>query len=100
MPAIRPFEPTGLTTKEWKLIPPQWVSLDELVLVQDIVSIRGLKNALKHGPTVSGDSIPHVVIWEGKKYLSDGYHRYCIHLIQGLPVMAARIYNKDAASLS
>jgi hypothetical protein len=97
VPAVRPFEPTGLTTSEWKKISPSWINIDELVLVQDVVSIKGLVNAANHGPTYSGDSVPHVVIYKGKKYLSDGYHRYCVAVIRGEPLIAARIFNKDLA---
>lgn len=94
MPAIRPFEPTGLSTKDWKLIKPQFVDVSELVLVQDIVSIKGLINAMRNGLTFSGDTVPHVVVYRGKKYLASGYHRYVIALVREEPLLIARVFEK------
>lgn len=89
----RPFEPTGMTTQKWMQLPVDNVRLDELVLCQDQVSIDGIRNSLQ-GESYSGDPVPHVVVYRGKKYLSDGHHRYVISLVKGEEQMEARIFVK------
>jgi hypothetical protein len=67
----RRYEPLGMTTALWQAVYPEPQLIAPLVLQQDSVDIAAL---LGEKPTLH-DEYPHVVVFEGEPYVSDGHHR-------------------------
>lgn len=81
-----------MTTARWMEIPPSQVALRDLFWCQESVGIERMIEASKEGYVSScGDVYPHVVIFAGKSYLSDGHHRALVRLLRGETEIEARV---------
>lgn len=71
---VRPYAPTGLTTKRWRIeVPPSIIGFKRLYLTQeriDIMSLFGIPD-----DHTADDPIPHVVYYNDQYYLEDGHSR-------------------------
>lgn len=76
-----------MTTADWLRIPPQAMPIDRLVPVQPVQAhlLDG------HDTSHCGDSLPHVVLWNGTYFISDGHHRVARSKRRGLTVLAVRL---------
>lgn len=88
----RPYPEHGLSTKDWAQIPPQQVSLAELVTTTTVVDLERL---LSEDPTVPGDLFPHAVRWCGELFLEDGLHRALRAALHQRTELHARVLNLD-----
>ena len=95
-PEWRPYGETGLTTAEWKALPPTTVRIADLRFTQPAVTIAGLLNAHAGGPVVGGDPLPHVVLWNGTYYLDDGHSRVLRALLRDEETVQARVWWKES----
>src|SRR5688500_13881279 len=88
---MRPWEPTGMTTERWLLIPLRRVALATLI------PSHGTREEWVKGPSTSwcGDPHPHVVVWQGRSYLSDGHHRVARARRQGHKTMWVRVLEHE-----
>lgn len=85
----RPYPDHGLSMKEWAVLPPRTVRLDELVTTKDSLSLSSL---LDDDSTFFGDLFAHVVEWRGELYLEDGLHRALRAALQQRHVLHARVH--------
>jgi Arc/MetJ family transcription regulator len=88
----RPYPEHGLSMKDWAQIPPQQVSLAELVTTATVVELERL---LSEDPTLPGDLFPHAVRWCGELFLEDGLHRAMRAALHQRTVLPVRILNLD-----
>lgn len=85
----RPYPEHGLVTpKEWSVVPPRQVRLDELVTTKATLSLDSL---LSDDSTFYGDLFAHVVQFKGVMYLEDGLHRAVRAALQQRAVLHARV---------
>jgi Arc/MetJ family transcription regulator len=95
----RPYPDHGLTLKEWSLIPPRPVRLDQMITTKREL---GLDRLLAEDSTFYGDLFPHVVQWQDKLYLEDGLHRAVRAALQQRTTIHARVLGlprPDAATV-
>lgn len=85
----RPYPAHELTLKEWALIPPRQIRLDQLVTIKDTLDLATL---LDGDSTFFGDLFAHVVEWQGELYLEDGLHRALRSALQQRTVLHARVH--------
>jgi Arc/MetJ family transcription regulator len=85
----RPYPDHGLKQRDWALLPPQQVRLDQLVTTKDTLDLTTLLDAES---TFFGDLFPHVVSWRGDYYLEAGLHRALRAALQQRAVLHARIH--------
>ncbi len=88
----RPYPDHGLTGREWALIPPRPVRLDQLVTTKNVLD---LETVLAADSTFYGDLFPHVISWHGELYLEDGLHRALRAALQRRPVLHVRVLELD-----
>ena len=98
----RPYPPHRLRLRDWALIEPRELPLDQLVTTKAMLDLRTL---LDEDSTLFGDLFPHVVLWQGTLYLEDGLQRTLRAALQGRRTIHARIldvstqgYQPDSAS--
>ena len=85
----RPYPDHGLRTpRDWAVVPPRQVRLDELVTTKRTLDLDAL---LSEDSTFYGDLFAHVVEWGGVMYLEDGLHRALRAALQQRPVLHARV---------
>ncbi len=84
----RPYPEHGYTQKQWAVIAPQQVRLDELVTTKRVLDLEQL---LEDDSTFYGDLFAHVVAWQGDLYLEDGLHRALRAALQQRQTMHARV---------
>lgn len=84
----RPYPDHGYTQKQWALIAPSQVRLDELVTVKRHLDLEAL---LEEDSTFYGDLFAHVVAWRGDMYLEDGLHRALRAALQQRLTVHARV---------
>jgi len=68
----RPYPSHGKNSRDWALLPPKQVRLDQLVTTKRNLDLEAL---LAEDSTFYGDLFAHVVQWRGELYLEDGLHR-------------------------
>jgi hypothetical protein len=85
----RPYPVTGLNSEKWRDQPVEWVQFADLTTTQDGVDLAAL---LFGSRNYSGDSYPHVVVWEGQKFLEDGHTRMARAALLGATGMQCRIF--------
>lgn len=85
----RDWPQAGMSTARWLRIPPRPVPLDALTATQDGVFLAPLLAAAPS--SVSGDPLVHVVVWNGRLWLSDGHHRAVRAALNGQQQIAARV---------
>ncbi len=85
----RPYPDHGLRQRDWVLLPPQQVRLDQLITTKGTLNLAAL---LDEDSTFFGDLFAHVVDWNGELYLEDGLHRALRAALQQRHVLHARIY--------
>ena len=89
----RPYPEHGLTSpRDWAVIPPRQVRLDQLVTTKSQLDLRSL---LSSDSTFYGDLFAHVVSWRGTLYLEDGLHRALRAALQQRLILHARILEVD-----
>lgn len=88
----RPYPDHGYVQKQWSVIAPEQVRLDQLVTTKRHLDLEAL---LEEDSTFYGDLFPHVVSWQGDLYLEDGLHRALRAALQQRPTMHARILDLD-----
>lgn len=86
-----PWGTTGLTTAEWRKIPPQVVVVSSLTATQRGVYFEHL--AADHQLREGGDEFPHVVAHAGRLYLEDGHHKVMRKLLAGRVYVWARVFS-------
>ncbi|MGJ9403799.1 type II toxin-antitoxin system VapB family antitoxin [Arthrobacter sp. KK5.5] len=85
----RPYPDHGyVSPKDWAVVSPRQVRLDELVTVKTTLDLGAL---LAEDSTFFGDLFPHVVVWRGTMYLEDGLHRAVRTALHHRSVMHARV---------
>ncbi|MEA5055376.1 MAG: type II toxin-antitoxin system VapB family antitoxin [Propionicimonas sp.] len=84
----RPYPEHGYTQRQWAVIAPQQVRLDELVTTKRTLDLEQL---LEDDSTFYGDLVAHVVSWQGDLYLEDGLHRALRAALQQRQTMHARV---------
>ena len=84
----RPYPEHGYTQKQWAVIAPQQLRLDELVTTKRVLDLEQL---LEDDSTFYGDLFAHVVSWQGDLYLEDGLHRALRAALQQRQTMHARV---------
>lgn len=87
----RPYPPTGLTSARWlNEVRIEPVEFAELYLTQNGVRISPLFGVEPHE---SSDLFPHVVQWNGKRYLENGHHRVTrAALVYNFVAMLMRVF--------
>ena len=88
----RPYPEHELSTKDWAQIPPQQVSLAELVTTTTVVDLNLL---LSEDPTLPGDLFPHAVRWSGELFLEDGLHRALRAALHQRTALHVRVLDLD-----
>jgi hypothetical protein len=84
----RPWEPDLgriMTTNKWMKIEPVEVFIDELIHTNSIMDDEG------DDTSFCGDTHIHVIVWNGKKYISDGNNRVAKHRRRGEKTIKARV---------
>lgn len=90
----RPYPVSGLNTQLWEdTVPVQYVEFGELTLTQD-----GVYFAKLFGSQRAVDRFPHVVAYEGRKFLEDGHHRVLRAVLQGADGMLMRVFRSNSES--
>ncbi|MFI5085059.1 MAG: type II toxin-antitoxin system VapB family antitoxin [Actinomycetales bacterium] len=85
----RPYPDHGYTTpKDWAVVPPRQVRLDELVTTKSTLDLEAL---LAEDSTFFGDLFPHVVQWKDTLYLEDGLHRAVRTALHQRTILHARV---------
>lgn len=84
----RPYPEHGYVQKQWAVIAPQQVRLDELVTTKRTLDLEAL---LEEDSTFYGDLFAHVISWQGDLYLEDGLHRALRAALQQRQTMHARV---------
>ncbi|MFT4008650.1 MAG: type II toxin-antitoxin system VapB family antitoxin [Nocardioidaceae bacterium] len=85
----RPYPEHGLSPRDWAMLPPRQVRLDELVTTKDTLHLDTL---LDEDSTFYGDLFAHCVEWRGEIYLEDGLHRALRAALHQRQVLHARVY--------
>jgi Arc/MetJ family transcription regulator len=85
----RPYPEHGLAARDWSVLPPRQVRLDELITTKDTLQLAAL---LDEDSTFFGDLFAHVVEWRGDLYLEDGLHRALRAALQQRQVLHARVH--------
>ena len=85
----RPYPDHGLVTpRQWAVVPPRQVRLDELVTTKRTLDLEAL---LADDSTFFGDLFAHVVLWREVLYLEDGLHRAVRAALHQRAVLHARV---------
>lgn len=84
----RPYPDPRYTQKQWALIAPAQVRLDDLVTTKRNLDLEAL---LEEDSTFYGDLFAHVVEWKGELYLEDGLHRALRAALQQRLTVHARV---------
>ena len=89
----KPYPEHGYNTpKDWAVVPPRQVRLDELVTTKGTLDLEAL---LAEDSTFFGDLFPHVVQFKGTLYLEDGLHRAVRTALHQRSVLHARVLVLD-----
>ena len=89
----RPYPDHGYKPKDWSVLPPRQVRLDQLVTTKGTLDLNAL---LDEDSTFYGDLFPHAVQWHGDIYLEDGLHRALRAALQQRNVIHVRVLDLDA----
>ncbi len=90
----RPYPEHGRdSVRDWAVVPPRLVRLDELVTTKRTLDLHHL---LADDSTFFGDLFAHVVLWRATMYLEDGLHRALRAALAQRPVLHARVLDLDA----
>ena len=85
----RPYPEHGLVTpKDWAVVAPRQVRLDELVTTKRTLNLDSL---LSDDSTFYGDLFAHVIMYRGVMYLEDGLYRAVRAALQQRPILHARV---------
>ena len=84
----RPYPYHCYVQKQWAVIAPQQVRLDQLVTTKRMLDLEAL---LEEDSTFYGDLFAHVVKWRGELYLEDGLHRTLRAALQQRQTVHARV---------
>lgn len=87
-----PWPATGMTSEKWLDIPVRAVQTRFLIATQDGVYLKPL---LEPETAVGGDEYPHVIVYQQRMYLEDGHHRAVRAMIEGRPLLFARVLYVD-----
>ncbi len=88
----RPYPDHGYKPKDWSVLPPRQVRLDQLVTTKGTLDLNAL---LDEDSTFYGDLFAHVVEFKGEMYLEDGLHRALRAALQQRLVLHARVLVVD-----
>ena len=88
----RPYPDHGYKAKDWSVLPPRQVRLDELVTTKGTLDLNAL---LDEDSTFYGDLFAHVVEYKGELFLEDGLHRALRAALQQRLVLHARVLVMD-----
>lgn len=89
----KPYPEHGYKTpKDWAVVPPRQVRLDELITTKGTLDLEAL---LAEDSTFFGDLFPHVVQFKGVLYLEDGLHRAVRTALHQRTVLHARVLILD-----
>ena len=84
----RPYPVSGLNTRLWEeTVPIEYVDFSELTLTQDGVYFEKL-----FGSELAVDRYPHVIAYQGRKFLEDGHHRVLRAVLQHADGMLMRVF--------
>jgi Arc/MetJ family transcription regulator len=89
----RPYPEHGYDTpRQWAMVPPRQVRLDELITTKTTLDLTHL---LSEDSTFYGDLFAHVVQWKDTMYLEDGLHRAVRAALAQRSVLHARVLVLD-----
>ncbi len=88
----RPYPDHGFSSRDWALIAPRSVRLDELITTKRELALDTL---LDDRSTFYGDLFPHAVRWNGEIYLEDGVHRALRAALQQRHSLHVRVLDLD-----
>jgi Arc/MetJ family transcription regulator len=88
----RPYPEHGFSMKDWAQIPPQQVSLANLITTTTVVDVARL---LSDDPTLPGDLFPHAVRWCGELFLEEGLHRALRAALNQRTTLNVRVLDLD-----
>lgn len=88
----RPYPDHGFSSRDWALIAPRSVRLDELITTKRHLALDTL---LDDQSTFYGDLFPHAVRWNGEIYLEDGVHRALRAALQQRHMLHVRVLDLD-----
>lgn len=91
----RPYPPTGLTTAAWSELEPVLVDLDHVTTTQDAADLRSLVHGLRRGES---DVYPHVVEWQGRRYLEDGHNLAVRRYLRGVTIQRCRVFRRPVSA--
>lgn len=86
----RVWEPTGLSTAAWLLVPVREIFIGDLFATQDGVYLTPLLT--REPGSACGDPFPHVILFRGDLYLEDGHHRVLRAALNGQTTVQARVW--------
>lgn len=89
----RPYPDHGLSARDWSVVAPRTIRLDELTTTKKQLELDHL---LDEDSTFYGDLFPHAVQWEGEVYLEDGLHRAVRAALENRHTIHVRILDLDA----
>jgi Arc/MetJ family transcription regulator len=84
----RPYPDPGMSVREWAVLPPTQVQLEQLITTKKTLELDVL---LADDSTFYGDMFAHVVEWRGDLYLEDGLHRALRCALAQRKVLHARV---------
>jgi hypothetical protein len=84
----RPWAATDMTMVAWREVPVQLVRISDLTTTKSGVEFGHL---IADRIPIGADPYPHVVVWAGKQYLTDGHHRAVRWAMHGLTEFLARV---------
>lgn len=88
----RPYPDHRFSSRDWALIAPRAVRLDELITTKRELALDTL---LDDQSTFYGDLFPHAVRWNGEIYLEDGVHRALRAALQQRHTLHVRVLDLD-----
>lgn len=89
----RPYPDHRFSTRDWAMIPPRQIRLDQLITTKRQLELDAL---LADDSTFYGDLFPHAVQWQGEMFLEDGLHRALRAALQQRNVIHVRVLDLDS----
>lgn len=92
---VHPYDFATAQGTDWLTLPPERVSIAEVVPTQDYLMLNHLSLLLEGFPAHGGDRYSHIVEHRGRLYSHDGHHRDALAWLQGRKWVSARVLRLD-----